>query len=52
MIKPIIDEEQLFYLAIDLPISAMSLEEVISDVALLVEFTDKNYAELRPWAEE
>jgi len=52
LIKPIIDDEKFFYLAIDLPMAALSKDEIINDIALLVEFTDANYTELKPWAEE
>ncbi len=52
LIKPVIDDENLFFLAIDLPLIALSKEEVISDIALMVEFTDENYSKLKPWTEE
>ena len=52
MVKPMIDETRLFLLAIDLPLTAMSEEEVISDIAMLVEFVDGNYNKLHPWTED
>jgi hypothetical protein len=52
MVKPIIDEESLLYLAIDLPKTAASEDEIISDLAFMVDFIDRNLTKLRPWAEE
>ena len=52
MIKPSVDDEGLLYLAIDLPLAAMSEDEVILDIAFIVEFIDLHYPELHPWPEE
>jgi len=52
MIKPFIDKESYFYLVIDFPLGGFSEEEVMTDIALLVKFTDINNKELYPWEEE
>ncbi len=52
LIKPIIDDERFFYLTIDLPKAALSEKEIISDIALLVDFVDMNYDTLMPFEEE
>jgi hypothetical protein len=52
MVKPSIDEDRFLSLVIDLPLSAISREQVIKDIALLVELIDNNYQELHPWVEE
>jgi len=52
MIKPFIDKEYFCYIVIDFPLTGLSEDEVISDIALLVEFADRHSKELYPWEEE
>ena len=48
MIKPVIDEERFFFLALDLPKAALSEEELMNDLLMMVNFTDMNIAVLTP----
>jgi hypothetical protein len=52
MIKPVIDEERFFFLALDLPKAALSEDELINDLLLMIDFTDVNIAALAPDLEE
>lgn len=52
MIKPVIDEDRFFFLAIDLPKAALSEDEVISDLLLMVDFVDSNFTILEPDIQE
>jgi len=52
MIKPVIDEERFFFLALDLPKAALSEEELMNDLLMMVNFTDMNIAVLAPDIEE
>ena len=52
MVKPYIDKDRFFYLVIDFPLEGLSEDEVINDIALLVEFVDVHYKELYPWQKE
>ncbi len=52
MIKPVIDEERFFFLALDLPKTALSEDELISDLLLMVDFVDSNFTILEPDIQE
>ena len=52
MVKPIIDEDNFFFLTIDLPKAALDEDEFMSDIILLVDFVDLKYKSLHPWNEE
>lgn len=52
MIKPVIDEERFFFLALDLPKAALSEEELMNDLLMMINFTDMNIAVLAPDIEE
>jgi len=52
MIKPVIDDERFFFLALDLPKAALSEDELISDLLLMVDFVDNNFTILEPDIQE
>ena len=52
MIKPVIDDDRFFFLALDLPKTALSEDELISDLLLMVDFVDSNFTILEPDIQE
>lgn len=48
MIKPVIDDDRFFFLALDLPKAALSKDELISDLLSMVDFVDNNFTILEP----
>ena len=52
MIKPVIDDDRFFFLALDLPKTALSEDELISDLLFMIDFVDSNFTILTPDIQE
>lgn len=52
MIKPVIEDNRFFFLAIDLPKTALSEDELITDLLMMVNFVNSNFTILEPDIQE